>query len=58
MYDALNQGRVEPERLCRTLVSLPLPGRPDGRPVLAVDASPWLRPDASSTRCPDKSGAR
>jgi DDE superfamily endonuclease len=49
MYDALNQGRVEPERLRRTLVSLPLPRTADGRIVLAVDVSPWLRPDASTS---------
>jgi hypothetical protein len=49
MYDALNQGRVEPERLRRTLVSLPLPRAADGRIVLAVDVSPWLRPDAPTS---------
>jgi hypothetical protein len=49
MYDALNQGRVEPERLRRTLASLPLPRTADGRIVLAVDVSPWLRPDAATS---------
>jgi DDE superfamily endonuclease len=49
MYDALNQGRVEPERLRRTLASLPLPRAGDGRIVLAVDVSPWLRPDAATS---------
>jgi hypothetical protein len=49
MYDALNQGRVEPERVRRTLVSLPLPRAADGRIVLAVDASRWLRPDAPTS---------
>src|SRR5215213_5443378 len=43
MYDALNQGRVEPERIHRTLASLSLPRSTDGRIVLAVDVSPWLR---------------
>jgi hypothetical protein len=33
MFDSLNQGRVEPERLRRTLVSLPLPRAADGRIV-------------------------
>jgi hypothetical protein len=49
MYDALGQGRVEPERLRRTLASLPLPVAADGRIVLAVDVSPWLRPDAPTS---------
>src|SRR3954453_20894279 len=35
MYDALNAGRVEPQRLRRALASLPLPTM-DGRIVLAV----------------------
>jgi hypothetical protein len=48
MYDALNAGWVEPARLRRTLASLPLP-TVGGRLVLAVDVSPWLRPDAASS---------
>ena len=49
MYDALNAGRVEPQRLRRALASLPLPRAADGRIVLAVDVSPWLRPDAPTS---------
>jgi hypothetical protein len=49
MYDALDQGRVEPKRLRRTLASLPLPRAADGRIVLAVDVSPWLRPGAPTS---------
>ncbi|WP_308258077.1 NF041680 family putative transposase [Pseudonocardia lacus] len=49
MYDAINHGRVEPERLRRTLASLPLPKTADGRIVLTVDVSPWLRPDAPTS---------
>ena len=49
MYDALNHGRIEPRRLRRTLASLPLPVAADGRIVLAVDVSPWLRPDAATS---------
>lgn len=45
MYDALAAGRVEPARLRRTVAALPLP-TVGGRIVLAVDVSPWLRPDA------------
>ncbi|WP_308283521.1 transposase [Pseudonocardia nigra] len=49
MYDALNQGRVEPERVRRAVASLPLPRAADGRIVLAVDVSPWLRSDAPTS---------
>jgi hypothetical protein len=49
MYDALCHGRVEPERLRRTLASLRLPTAADGRIVLAVDVSPSLRPDAPTS---------
>jgi DDE superfamily endonuclease len=49
MYDALSQGRVEPQRLRRTVAALPLPRAADGRIVLAVDVSPWLRPDAPTS---------
>jgi DDE superfamily endonuclease len=49
MYDALNQGRIEPQRLRRALASLPRPVAADGRIVLAVDVSPWLRPDAATS---------
>ena len=48
MYDALNAGWVEPARLRRSLASLPLP-TVGGRLVLAVDVSPWLRPDAATS---------
>lgn len=46
LYDALNRGRVDAGRLRRTLASLPQPKVADGRLVLAVDVSNWLRPDA------------
>jgi hypothetical protein len=49
MYDALSHGVVEPERLRRTLAGLDLPRAGDGRLVLAVDVSPWLRPDAPTS---------
>src|SRR5436309_11866066 len=49
MYDALNAGRVERARLRRTLASLPLPRAADGRIVLAVDVSPWLRSAAPTS---------
>jgi hypothetical protein len=52
MYDALNNGHLEPTRFRRLLASLPLPRAADGRIVLAVDVSNWLRPDAPTS--PDR----
>jgi hypothetical protein len=46
MYDALNRGRIDTGRLRSLPAGLPLPRFPDGRLVLAVDVSPWLRSDA------------
>ena len=51
MYDGLNHGMVDIGRLRRALAGLPLP-RFDGRLVLAVDVSPWLRSDAACS--PDR----
>jgi hypothetical protein len=49
LYDALNHGHVEVGRLRRTLAGLALPRSADGRIVLGVDVSPWLRPDAPTS---------
>jgi hypothetical protein len=49
LYDAVNHGRVEVNRLRVALAGLPLPRARDGRLVLAVDVSPWLRPDAPTS---------
>jgi hypothetical protein len=49
LYDAVNAGRIDVERLRVALTELPLPRFADGRLVLAVDVSPWLRPDAACT---------
>ncbi len=46
MYDGLNHGRVDVDRLRRKVASLPLPRFTDRQIVLAVDVSPWLRSDA------------
>jgi hypothetical protein len=46
LYDAVNHGRVDAARLRRSLAGLPLPRAADGRLVLAVDVSNWLRPGA------------
>src|SRR4051794_26702533 len=52
LYDAVNVGRVDVERLGRVLACLPLPRMFGGRIVLAVDATAWLRPDAET--CPER----
>lgn len=52
LYGGLNQGRIDVARLCRALVKVPLPRAADGRLVLAVNVSPWLRPDANT--CADR----
>ncbi|MGB9998724.1 NF041680 family putative transposase [Streptomyces pseudogriseolus] len=49
MYAALDRGWLEPARLRRVLSGLPLPRAADGRIVLAVDVSHWLRPDAPTS---------
>ncbi|MFJ3043464.1 transposase [Streptomyces tendae] len=46
MYDGLNEGRIKTDRLRQVLAGPPLPRFPDGRLVLAVDVSPWLRSDS------------
>ena len=46
LYDAVNHGRIDIARLRRSLAGLPLPRAADGRLVLAVDVSNWLRPGA------------
>jgi DDE superfamily endonuclease len=49
LYDALSQGEVAPQRIRRALAAGPLPKAADGRIVLAVDVSPWLRSDAPTS---------
>jgi hypothetical protein len=48
LYDAVNCGRINLTRLRAALAGLPLPRAADGRLVLAVDVSPWLRPGANT----------
>lgn len=48
LYDGLNHGKIEIARLRRGVAGLPLP-RLGERIVLAVDVSPWLRPDAETS---------
>jgi len=52
LYDAVNQGRIGITRLRRVLAGLPLPRAADGRLMLAVDVSNWLRPEAVTS--PDR----
>lgn len=49
LYAALAKGQVEHERLRQVLAGLPLPRAADGRLVLAVDITCWLRPEAHTT---------
>ncbi|CAM5607416.1 hypothetical protein AQJ54_40335 [Streptomyces griseorubiginosus] len=48
LYGGLNRGRLDVSRLRRALTRLPLPRTAEGRLVLAVDVSNWLRPDANT----------
>ncbi len=49
VYDAVNHGRISIARLRRSLTGLPLPRAADGRLMLAVDVSNWLRPGAATS---------
>ena len=53
LYDGLGSGRIVVGRLRRSLAALPVPRDTHGRITLAVDVSPWLRPDAATS--PDRS---
>src|ERR1035438_1152702 len=52
LYDAVNYGRIDIGRVRRALTGLPLPRAADGRLMLAVDVSNWLRPGAATS--PDR----
>jgi hypothetical protein len=49
LYDALGAGRVDFGRLRLAVAGLPLPAWRDGGIRLAVDVSPWLRPEAAAS---------
>jgi hypothetical protein len=49
LYDGLGSGRIQVDRLRRSLANLPVPRDAQGRITLGVDVSPWLRPDAATT---------
>lgn len=48
LYDGINHGRVDIARLRNLVATQRLPKTADGRIMLAVDVSPWLRPDANT----------
>jgi hypothetical protein len=52
LYDALACGKIAVDRLRRAVDAVPLPRDGQGRIVLAVDVSAWLRPHAASS--PDR----
>lgn len=51
-YAALAQGRMDVDRFRAALTSVSLPRAGDGRLVLAVDVTCWLRPEAHT--CPQR----
>ncbi|MCA1674252.1 MAG: transposase [Actinobacteria bacterium] len=52
LYDGVAAGRLDPVRLRRSLTTLALPRAGEGRIILTVDVSSWLRPDAVTS--PDR----
>lgn len=52
LYAALSQGRIDVERLKTAIAAVPVPRAADGRIVLAVDVTCWLRPEAHTS--PDR----
>jgi hypothetical protein len=49
LYAALSRGRVDVERLKTAVAAVPVPRAADGRIVLAVDVTCWLRPEAHTS---------
>ncbi|WP_371100813.1 NF041680 family putative transposase [Streptomyces sp. PU_AKi4] len=49
LYAAVARGQVDTDRLRQALTAVPLPQAADGRLVLAVDITCWLRPDAHTS---------
>ncbi|MFC4951273.1 NF041680 family putative transposase, partial [Pseudonocardia sp. GCM10023141] len=49
LYDSLNQGRVDIDRFRNVVARQSIPRCDDGRIVLGIDVSNWLRPDANAT---------
>ena len=49
LYDGINHGHIDLARLRNLVATQRLPTAADGRLRLAVDVTPWLRPDANTT---------
>lgn len=49
LYDGINHGHIDIARLRNLVAAQRLPRAADGRIRLAVDVSPWLRPDANTS---------
>lgn len=49
LYDGINAGRSDVARLPMLVAGMPVPRAADGRIVLAVDVSNWLRPDTPTS---------
>ncbi len=49
LYDSLNQGRIDISRFRNVVARQSIPRCDDGRIVLAIDVSHWLRPDANTS---------
>ena len=49
LYAGLARGRVDVDRMRRAVIAGPLPRAADGRLVLAVDVTCWLRPEAHTS---------
>ena len=49
LYAALNRGRIDIEALKTSLAGVAVPRAADGRIVLAVDVTCWLRPEAHTS---------
>jgi hypothetical protein len=49
LYDSLNQGRIDIGRFRNVVARQSIPRCDDGRIVLGIDVSNWLRPDASTS---------
>jgi hypothetical protein len=49
LYDSLNQGRIDIDRFRNVVARQHVPRCDDGRIVLGIDVSNWLRPDANTS---------
>lgn len=49
LYDSLDRGRIDIDRFRNVVARQQIPRCDDGRIVLAIDVSNWLRPDANTS---------